>query len=91
MYQIWWLKRENEARNAKIGQLIKRLCAYLMRRNLHIIELVWDFRTMNILSTFENDPRKNVDARALTVISSVRSWKMQKIFVAMTKPGTYVN
>ena len=52
---------------------------------------------MNVLATFENDPRKIMDMRMLTVIFNVWSWKMHKKFakkymcVAMIKPGTYVN
>ena len=33
---------------------------------------------MNILATFQNDPWKFTDVRALTVISHVRSWKRRK-------------
>ena len=42
-----------------------------------IIELVRDLRAMNVLTTFQNDPWKFADVRALTVIFHVRSWKMR--------------
>ena len=33
---------------------------------------------MNVLATFQNDPRRFTDVSALTVIFPVRSWKMRK-------------
>ena len=33
---------------------------------------------MNVLATFQNDPWKFTDVRALTVIFHVRSWKLRK-------------
>ena len=53
------------------------LCAYLMRQNL-IIKLVPYLRAMNVLATFQNDPRKFTDVRVLMVIFHVRIWKMCK-------------
>ena len=41
-----------------------------------MIELVRVLRTKNVLATFENDPRKIMNVRALTAIFNVRSWKM---------------
>ena len=53
------------------------LCAYLISRT-SIIELVQDLRAINVLATFQNDPWKFTDVRALTVIFLMRSWKMKK-------------
>ena len=52
---------------------------------------------MNVFATFQNDPWKFTDVRALTVIFHVRSWKMQKkirqkFFLAiMKKKRTYID
>ena len=62
-----------------------------------MIELVRDLRVINVLAKFENDPRKIMDARVLTMIFHVRSWKMRKKFAknfflpTMKKPGTYID
>ena len=51
---------------------------------------------MNILATFQNDPWKFTDVRALTVIFSCakleKAKKIAKFFLAiMTKPGIYID
>ena len=43
-----------------------------------MIELVRDYRAINVLAKFENDLWKFIDVRALTVIFHVRSWKRRK-------------
>ena len=40
------------------------------------MELVWDFKTMNVFPMFENDLRKTVDLRTLMVIFNMDSKKM---------------
>ena len=61
------------------------------------MELVRDLKAMNILATFQNDPWKFTDVRALTVIFHVRSWKMRKkirqnyFLTIMKKPGTHTD
>ena len=61
------------------------------------MELVRDLKSKNILASFQNDPCKFMDVRALMVIFHVRSWKMrkkirQKFFLAtMKKPGIYID
>ena len=62
-----------------------------------MIELVRDFRVINVLAKFENDAWKIMDVRVLTVIFHVRSWKMRKknrqicFLTTMKKPGTYID
>ena len=48
------------------GSLNCPLCAYLMRQNI-----LKDLGKMKILATFQNDPRKIIGMRALTVIPNV--------------------
>ena len=58
-----------------------------------IIRLVRELRAMTVLATFQNDPWKFTDVRALTVIFRVRSCKMRTkiaIFFPIVKKTEFV-
>ena len=72
---------KNEVRNAKRAWLIKwSIMRIFNEGRTSMIELVWDFRVINVLAKFENVPWKIMDVRVLTVMFHVRCWKMPKKF-----------
>ena len=68
------------------GSLNGPLCTSLIRQNLHNRTCRY-LRAMNVLATFQNDPRKFADVRVLTVIFHVQSWKMRKIVCPEARPA----
>ena len=72
--------------NQAISQTITQLsCIQLETPSSRLWNFWWiktytTFKATNILATFQNDPWKFTDVRALMVIFHVRSWKMGKKF-----------